>query len=117
MYCKLPHDAQAFVRGARNIPCSEGYVGMRAATVDECFGRRPDQTPGTSGQGPYKPPPFSQPVFPQTGGLNDPDNQRNYQHDVPMRGGEPLAPFGAKSTAAPVKEESWQSLLSAPLNS
>jgi phospholipid/cholesterol/gamma-HCH transport system substrate-binding protein len=116
-FCKVPHDAQKFVRGARNVPCSEGYVGMRAATIDECFGRRPDQTPGSAGQGSYVPPAFSGPQMPQHGGFNPPDNQRNYQHNIAMPGGEPLAPFGAKSTAAPVKEESWQSLLSAPLGS
>jgi phospholipid/cholesterol/gamma-HCH transport system substrate-binding protein len=115
MYCKIPHDQQAFVRGARNIPCSEGYVGMRAASVAECFGRRPDHTPGTSGQPPYTPPAFSGPLLDQKGPLTPADDQRNYQHD--MAGGEPLSAFGTKSTAAPAKEESWQSILSAPLGS
>jgi len=117
MFCKVPHDAPKFVRGARNIPCAEGYVGMRAATIDECFGRRPDQTPGTSGQAPYTPPAFRGPQMPQRTKLDPPDNQRNYQHDTGVSGGEPFGAFGAKSTAAPVKEESWQSLLSAPLGS
>jgi phospholipid/cholesterol/gamma-HCH transport system substrate-binding protein len=117
-YCKAPHDAQKYVRGARNIPCSEGYVGMRAATVDECFGRRPDQTPGTSGFPAYNPPTFRGPQTPQRTDFDPHDNQRNYQHSTStaMPGGEPLDTLGAKSTAAPVKEESWQSLLSAPLN-
>jgi phospholipid/cholesterol/gamma-HCH transport system substrate-binding protein len=117
MYCKIPHDEQRFVRGARNVPCSEGYVGMRAATVDECFGRKPDQTPGSSGDLPYTAPPFSGPNMPQRTPLDPEDNQRNYQHDQAVSGGEPFSAFGAKSTAAPVKEESWQSLLSAPLGS
>jgi phospholipid/cholesterol/gamma-HCH transport system substrate-binding protein len=113
-YCKIPHDAQSFVRGARNIPCSEGYKGMRAATIDECFGRRPDQTPGSSGQLPFTSAPFSMPLMPQRTPLDPPDNQRNYQHDIPAKL-EPMAPFGAKSTAAPLKEASWQSLLAGPL--
>jgi phospholipid/cholesterol/gamma-HCH transport system substrate-binding protein len=117
MFCKVPHDRQLYVRGARNIPCSEGYGGMRAATVAECFGRRPDQTPGTSGDPKFTPPPFSGPSMPQRTGLDPADDQRNYQHSQPMSGGEPFSAFGAKSTAAPVKEESWQSLLSAPLGS
>jgi phospholipid/cholesterol/gamma-HCH transport system substrate-binding protein len=115
-YCKAPHDSTKVVRGARNIPCAEGFVGMRAATIDECFGRRPDQTGGTTGIPDYKRPTFSGPAFAQNGPFTRADNQRNYQHDVPVSGGEPLAPLGAKSTAAPVKEESWQSLLSAPLS-
>jgi phospholipid/cholesterol/gamma-HCH transport system substrate-binding protein len=117
MFCKIPHDAPKFVRGARNVPCLEGYVGMRAATVDECFGRRPDQTPGSSSVPGYNPPAFHGPQMPQTTPFDPADNQRNYQHSQPMSGGEPFSAFGAKSTAAPVKEASWQSLLSAPLGS
>ena len=116
-YCKIPHDSQKFVRGARNVPCLEGYVGMRAATVDECFGRRPDQTPGSSGDPAYTPPSFAGPALPQRTPLDPADQQRNYQHDQAMAGGEPLDAFGARSTPVPVKEESWQSLLSAPLGS
>jgi phospholipid/cholesterol/gamma-HCH transport system substrate-binding protein len=115
-FCKVPHDAPKFVRGARNLPCQEGYVGMRAATVDECFGRRPNQNPYTGFAGspslPFQPPgPGSQTNPPFT----PPNNQRDYQHDIPVKGGEPLAAFGAVSTAAPAKEASWQSLLTAPL--
>jgi phospholipid/cholesterol/gamma-HCH transport system substrate-binding protein len=117
MFCKVPHDAQKYVRGARNIPCVEGYVGMRAGTVAECFGRRPDQTPGTSGDPAYTPAPFSGPSIPQRTPFDPADNQRNYQHDQAMAGGEPLSALGAKSSAAPMKEESWQSLLAAPLGS
>lgn len=122
-FCKIPHDAQTYVRGARNVPCAEGYVGMRAATIAECFGRRPDQTPGASGEGTFHPTPFSGPPNPVTmpqqkspfAPFNPPNNQRNYQHELSAKGGEPMAKMGATSTPAPVKEASWQSLLSAPL--
>lgn len=114
-FCKIPHDAQSFVRGARNIPCEEGYVGMRAATVDECFGRRPDQTPGESGQLPDSSTTLIPPsAGPQRTPLDPPDNQRNYQHEVPVEF-EPMAPFGAKSTIAPSQATTWQSLLAKPL--
>jgi phospholipid/cholesterol/gamma-HCH transport system substrate-binding protein len=116
-FCKIPHDAQRYVRGARNVPCAEGYVGARFATVDECFGRRPDQTPGSSGDAKFVPSPYTPPnplLQPQRTPLDPPDNQRNYQH-IQVKGGEPLAGFGAASTPASVKEASWQSLLSAPL--
>lgn len=115
-FCKIPHDAQKYVRGARNIPCSEGYVGMRAGTVSECFGRRPDQTPGSSRQPAYTPPPYQAPLpGSQRTPLDPPDNQRNYQHIV-IKGGEPMAALGAKSTEAPAKEASWQSMLTDPLS-
>ncbi|EHI13397.1 virulence factor Mce family protein [Mycolicibacterium thermoresistibile ATCC 19527] len=35
LYCKVPHNDPAVVRGARNYPCME-FPGKRAATVQQC---------------------------------------------------------------------------------
>lgn len=114
-FCKIPHDAQRYVRGARNIPCQEGMVGERRATVAACLGKRPNQTPGTSGDPEFERPDYREPWQPQRTPLNPENNQRDYQHELP--GGEPMAPFGATSTPAPTEEKTWQSLLTAPLES
>jgi len=56
--------------------------------------------------------------MPQSGPFTPADSQRNYQHSQAVSGGEPFSAFGAKEQPLPpVKEASWQSLLSAPLGS
>jgi phospholipid/cholesterol/gamma-HCH transport system substrate-binding protein len=113
-YCKVPHNDPRAVRGARNIPCLEGHVGMRAALIDECLGRTPDQTSGSSpGLTPRLP--FDAAVpSPQRTPFDPPDNQDDYAHDSGSP--DPLAQLGGMGSASSGKEETWQSLLTAPLD-
>lgn len=106
-YCNVPHDDPRVVRGARNIPCLEGDTSLRAASVDECFHRRPKPaTPGGAGTGPTIAPtqPFSTPL-PETGPFSGTPTYPN--------GAEPLSTFGATSTPGG-KDQTWQSLLTRP---
>jgi phospholipid/cholesterol/gamma-HCH transport system substrate-binding protein len=114
-YCKVPHNDPRVARGARNIPCLEGHVGMRAATIDECFGRRPDQTAGSSSQNPTLPVP-DLPTGPQRTPLDPPDNQVHYPHPPDSGNSDPLSQLGGVSTPAPAKEDTWQSLFTAPMD-
>ncbi|WP_028935816.1 MCE family protein [Pseudonocardia spinosispora] len=105
-YCKVPHNDPRVVRGARNIPCLEGKVGVRAATAQECLGRAPDETTGDGT--PFAPEnPLATGRLPQSGPLSPPAVSGSNRDD-------PLAALGG--TGAPGKETPWQSLLTGPLN-
>jgi phospholipid/cholesterol/gamma-HCH transport system substrate-binding protein len=121
-YCKIPHDAQRFVHGARNIPCLEGHVGMRAALVSDCLGDT--RTPGSITSKSNEPGQLGLPnVIPNETGnspLAGPENQRFYPHQQPGSDNgddfEPLSQLGGQGTPSSGKEASWQSLLAGPLN-
>jgi phospholipid/cholesterol/gamma-HCH transport system substrate-binding protein len=118
-YCKIPHDAQRLVHGARNIPCLDGNVGMRAALIDECFGRKPVPATiaGKSGDPGQLPLPNVIPRFGQRTPLDPPDNQKYYPHEQSDQSdSEPLSQLGAQGTPASGKEGTWQSLLTGPLD-
>jgi phospholipid/cholesterol/gamma-HCH transport system substrate-binding protein len=113
-YCKVPHNDPRLVRGVRNIPCAEGDVGMRAATVLECLGKDPntDVTPGSNGSvlSPTLPVPGLK--APQAGPLTPADNQ----DDTDSSSSDPLSIFGGtSSTDTAGKEQTWQSLLTGPV--
>jgi phospholipid/cholesterol/gamma-HCH transport system substrate-binding protein len=102
-YCNVPHNDPRVVRGARNIPCLEGNTKLRAALLDQCFGREPQPgVPGGAGTGPTVAP--TQPLrtpMPETGPFSGTPSNPN--------GADPLAAFGGTST--PAQDPSWQSLM------
>ena len=120
-YCKIPHDSQRLVHGARNIPCLEGHVGMRAALVTQCLGRESTSSAVTGKSGDPGQLSLAPNVIPQKKGdgpLDPSDNQKYYSHPQPGRKHEtePLSELGGQGTPAPEKEGTWQSLLTGPLN-
>jgi phospholipid/cholesterol/gamma-HCH transport system substrate-binding protein len=106
-YCKVPHNDPRDVRGARNVPCLEGHVGLRAATVDQCFGREPEPSGpvAQTADAPYLTPklPFEQPQFPENGPFSLPASA------------DPLAALGGMTSNPAGKDRTWQSLMTAPL--
>jgi phospholipid/cholesterol/gamma-HCH transport system substrate-binding protein len=118
-YCKIPHDAQMLVHGARNIPCLEGHVGMRAALVTQCFGdealpKSEKRKTGDPGQADL---PNVLGKMPQHTPMDPPNNQKFYAHPHPDQStdSEPLSQLGGQGTPASAKEGTWQSLLTGPL--
>lgn len=117
-YCKVPHNDPRVMRGARNIPCLEGHVGMRAGTVAECFGQTPDEAAGNDllRIGPKGPLPSSSTGFiPQKGPFTPPANQRHRDADTSTS--DPLSAFGGMGTDDEGGARTWQSLLSGPVGS
>jgi phospholipid/cholesterol/gamma-HCH transport system substrate-binding protein len=117
-YCNVPHNDPRAVRGVRNIPCLEGNVGMRAATIDQCFGREPNvPVPGSGG--PSLKPKLPAPGFalPPRGPLTPPDTQEDSDSDSSSSSSssEPLSMFGAVGSTDSGKDQTWQSLLTGPL--
>jgi phospholipid/cholesterol/gamma-HCH transport system substrate-binding protein len=109
-YCNVPHDDPRAVRGSRNVPCLEGKIGMRSATIDECLGRKPNQDAGTSPRvGLITPSPDG----PERTPFDSPDNQTGFH---PSRPHDPLQDIGIVGSSGSKKEQTWQSMLTAPLD-
>ncbi|HEY1968806.1 MAG TPA: MlaD family protein [Pseudonocardia sp.] len=116
-YCQVPHNDPREVRGARNVPCLEGHVGMRAANVTECLGREPasdDTIPGSGGPTLPLTSPFTGSVpSPQRGPFTPKDNQ-DYR-DSNLDSNDPMSSFGGFGDHDSGKDHTWQSLMTGPL--
>jgi phospholipid/cholesterol/gamma-HCH transport system substrate-binding protein len=116
-YCNVPHNDPRAVRGARNIPCLEGQVGLRAATVDECFGRKPlwpTPTPGSAATNIEPTNSLNGITTSETGPLTPPDNQND--DDSISGSSDPLSILGGMGSHDSGKGQTWQSLLTDPIS-
>jgi phospholipid/cholesterol/gamma-HCH transport system substrate-binding protein len=124
-YCKVPHNDPRDVRGARNVPCLEGHVGLRAGTVDECFGRepRPNGPAAQTDNAPFLAPnaPIPPASFPDTGPFSGSGSgsgsasASGFGSGFGSGSGDPLSMLGAMGTPPAGKDSSWRSMLMAPL--
>nr|WP_275403990.1 MCE family protein [Pseudonocardia acidicola] len=114
-YCNVPHDDPRVVRGARNIPCLEGDTRKRAAFVQQCLGEASDEpVPGSAGSVIAPGNPLGSIDLPQRGPLTPPDTQE----PNPLAGtrrDEPLSIFGVRGSHDDGRDQTWQSLLTAPV--
>jgi phospholipid/cholesterol/gamma-HCH transport system substrate-binding protein len=105
-YCKVPQNDPRVVRGVRNIPCLEGHVGRRAATIEQCRDDKGYQ-PLSGSKG--KTLVAGTPPLPQLSAEQNPLMAPNSAKD-------PMTMFGAISSPAPNGggKQSWQSLMTTP---
>ena len=90
LYCKVPHDDPRATRGARNTPCFNN-PGVRAASVEECLGRK-------------------------IGSISDPLGRKRIAAPYDADNGRVLAPDGQYFEIGGIgsdeeRKQTWQSLL------
>ena len=105
------------VRGARNIPCLEGHVGMRAAFVQQCFSGN-DQAQPSDVLNIAPDSPFTGPATPERGPLSPPDEpgQKSRGLESGDSDSDSLSLLNGMGTPDSESHKTWQALLTSPLH-